>query len=288
MARARIEADIDMRAIGAARIQEAIDGAAPGAGNITALGIDPRTSFVPADLFRATFAGEALRAFQDEQEIRLEEFIEATIPDVTVLSTSFEWVNVSPEESLEAGVSVPAVPRDPTDPSDAQLYDLNDPTEPPITLKARVDVEYLQRTSLLEILETALQPKSEEEKARKKQVADAGVDYDRSAFGLLGIRQVLDLQAAEGWNVGVAVIVPDGYTIEEASPDVLVGADLREARVLTLGKDADDTVVNPVSLTLSNRYLVSTALLGAILLVGGIVRFPVILGVNAWRRRMRE
>lgn len=284
MAKARVSATIDMRAISADRVQEAIDGAMPGVGNLTAVGLE-QAEVIPADAFRATFTGEALKAFQDEQEARLAEFIETTIPNVTVLSTSFEWVNISPEESLEEGASLPRAAADPTG---AELYDLNDPTEPPITLRATVDFEYLQRTSLLDILETAMKPKTEEEKARKKEVADAGAEYDRSAFGLLGIRQVLDLQAERGWNVRVAVIVPEGYTIEEASPDVLVGGDLREAQVLTLGKDADGKVLNPVSLTLSNRFLVSMALLAAVLLVGGIIRFPVILAVNAWRRRMRR
>lgn len=284
MAKARVFATIDMRAISAERVQQAIDDSVPGVGNLTALGLE-QAEVIPADAFRATFTGQALKAFQDEQEVRLAEFIEKTIPNVTVLSTSFEWVNVSPEESFERGTTLPPAAADPTG---AALYDLNDPAEPPITLRATLDFEYLQRTSLLDILETAMKPKTEEEKARKKEVADAAAEYDRSAFGLLGIRQVLDLQAEAGWNVRVAVIMPKGYTIEEASPDVLVGSDLREAQVLTLGKDADGKVLNPVSLTLSNRFLVSTALLGVVLLAGGIIRFPVILAVNAWRRRMRS
>lgn len=278
-ATARVQARIDMRVLAADRVEQAVEGAIPGSTNLTTLA-GSEAQFIPADVFRASLAGEALAAFQDEQEERLADFLAETIPNVTVLATRFEWSNVSPQDSLEAD---PAIPRAPPNGGD----DLNDPTFPPITLDATVDVQYLERTSLLDILDKALQPKSEREKERKARVADAAASYERSAFGLLGIRQVLDLEAFSGWDLVVRVTLPQGYTFEEASPDVLLDPGRREAEVLTLGREAGAPVVNPVSLTLSNRFLVSTALLAAVLLCGAILRLPVILGVNVWRRKMR-
>lgn len=286
-ATARIEARIDMRVIAATRIREALDGAAPGASNLTALGLDTSSSYIPADAFRASFAGEALRAFQDEQEERLAAYIRATIPNVTVMNTDFAWANVSPQDSYENSGSLPPIPRGTPTP-DPNPRDVNDPTFPPLTLAAVVDVEYLERTNLLDIIEKALEPETDREKERKEHVADAAASYERSAFGLLGIRQVLDLQAPRGWNLEVHVTLPDGFTFEEASPDVALGKDLRRAEVVTLGKDASGSVVNPVALTLSNRFLVSTAMLAGVLLVGTILRFPVLLAANAIRRRLRS
>ena len=279
-ATARVSARIDMRVLAASRVQQVVEDTIPGSGNLTAL-TAAETKFIPADAFRASLAGEALAAFQDEQEERLADFLVETIPNVTVLATSFQWSNISPQDSLEGGFSAPSSPPDSGD-------DVNDPTFPPITLVATVDVQYLERTNLFAILEKALEPQSEREKERKKQVADAAADYERSAFGLLGIRQVLDLQAFAGWNLIVRVKLPEGYTFEEASPDVIVENDRRGAQVMTLGKEAGAPVLNPVSLTLSNRFLVSTAMLGAVLLCGAILRFPVLLAVNYWRRKTRS
>ena len=55
----------------------------------------------------------------------------------------------------------------------------------------------------------------------------------------------------------------------------------------TFGCEADGAVLNPVSLTLPNRFHVSVALLAGVFLVGGSLRFPVLVAANAWRRRMR-
>lgn len=279
-ARARITAVIDMRVISGSRIQGALDGAAPGSGNLTVYGADLRRAWVPADAFRATFAGEALKAFQDEQEERVADFITATVPNVTVLDVIFSWQNTSAEASLENR-------EPPADPSQVDSRAINDPTEPPLTLTAIVDVEYLERTSLLTILDKAFEGRSEAEKARKARVVDAATSYERGAFSTLGITQVLDLKTFPGWNMDVTVTLPEGYTFEDASPDVDVADDLRMAQAATLGREASQEVLNPVALTLSNRFLVSTALLATILLVGAILRFPATLAANAMRRRLR-
>ena len=278
-ATARIGAHIDMRVLAASRVQQVIDESIPGVGNATSIAMS-ELQYIPADVFRSTLAGEALAAFQSEQEERLADFITETIPNVTVLAVSFQWTNTSPQDSYQRETNVPSG-------APNSAADVNDPTFPPITLDAYVDIQYLERTNLLNILDQALEPKSEAEKRRKEEVADAAATYERSAFSLLGIRQVLDLQAFSGWNVIVSVTLPEGYTFEEASPDVVVARDLRGAEVMTLGKDADAPVLNPVALTLSNRFLVSTALLCAVLLVGAILRFPVLLATNYWRRKSR-
>ncbi|HUR68543.1 MAG TPA: hypothetical protein VM370_04795 [Candidatus Thermoplasmatota archaeon] len=280
-AAARIQARVDIRVIAASRIQGAAEDLVPGLGNATsALGADQ--AFIPADAVRASFAGAALAAFQEEQETRVADYLRHSIPNVTVMNTELQWSNVSPQDSLETGIQPP-----PASPSG--LAGPNDPTEPPLTLVATIDVQYLERTSMLSIVEKAIQnKKSAREKERDAEVADAAAAYDRSAFGLLGIRQVLDLQAPRGWNLDVKVTLPEGFTFEEASPDVALANDLRGANVLTLGRDADAAVLNPVALTLSNRFIVSTAMLCTVLLAGAILRFPALLATNAIRRRLRR
>lgn len=277
----RITGRIDLRVLAASRVQDAIESAAPGTGNVTGIAF-AETRFIPADAFRASLTAEALAAFENEQEARLAEFITESIPNVTVMATRFAWSNVSPQDSFQDATLIPT-----GIPPETRANELNDPTFPPITLVATIDMEYLERTNLLQILEKALEPESAREKARKEQVADQAADYERSAFSLLGIRQVLDLEAFSGWNIAVKLHLPEGYTFEEASPDVALARNLREAQVVTLGKDATLPVLNPVSLTLSNRFLVSTAMLGAILLCGVILRFPILLAVNLWRRKTR-
>ncbi|HVM44720.1 MAG TPA: hypothetical protein VM582_02200, partial [Candidatus Thermoplasmatota archaeon] len=137
VATARVTARIDMYVLSATRVQALVEGTVPGSGNVTGLaGAEGR--FIPADAFRASLAGEAVAAFQAEQEERLARFLVETIPNVTVLSTSFRWANISPEDSYEGGSLPPSQPP-------RSLEALNDPRLPPITLVAVVDVQYLER-----------------------------------------------------------------------------------------------------------------------------------------------
>jgi hypothetical protein len=79
--------------------------------------------------------------------------------------------------------------------------------------------------------------------------------------------------------------LPEGYTFEEASPDVDVDRSQRGARTFTLAGDSDRQVVNPITLSISSRYIVSVALLATVLVLGALLRFPTLLVANQWRAR---
>lgn len=280
-AQARLYARLEFYVISVERISDALEKAAPGAGNLSQYGIPTDRSHIAADEFRATFVAEALKAFEDEQEARAAELITSTLPNVTVLSTQFAWSNTEPQEGAEREPNAPADPAAALD-----VRELNDLRLPPLVLETTFELQYVERTSLLDILEQVLfeDPETQEEKKRKQEVADTAADFERSAFGLLGITQVLNLEMEPGWNLDLVVQLPQGYTFEEASPDVSLDGARRQAATATLARDAFAEVANPVALTFSNRFVVSTAMLAVVLLVGAILRFPYTLVWNRMRR----
>lgn len=280
-AQARLSTRFEFYVLSAERISDAIEDALPGAGNLSNYGIPTDKQYIAADEFRATFVGEALQAFEQEQEERAAQFITATLPNVTVLSTQFVWSNTEPQEGREQ-TGAPAV--DPRAPPTAR--DLNDLRLPPLVLDTVFELQYVERTSLLDILDSALHEdsRSEREEEREKQVADAAANFERSAFGMLGLTQVLDLEMEPGWNFELVMLLPQGYTFEEASPEVTLDASHRQATTTTLARDALSTVANPVALTFSNRFVVSTAMLAIVLIAGAILRFVFTLVWNRARR----
>lgn len=69
-AQARLSARFEFYVISAERISDALSKAAPQAGNLSNYGVPTDRQFIAADEFRATFVGEALKAFEQEQEER--------------------------------------------------------------------------------------------------------------------------------------------------------------------------------------------------------------------------
>lgn len=237
-------------------------------------------TYLYADTFRMTLAGEALAAFEREQEARIGALVVGSFPNMTVLSSRFAWGNVDPAVNAR-GDRQGEAPR---------------LTEPPVTLDVELDVQYLEREKLVDILAELLRPESRREEAAEEaeeaaidrlKAENAGAFYEQSAFGTLGITQLLTLEMPPGWDLELEMRLPEGFTIEYASPDVLVAGDLQSARTFALAGDADSSVENPVALSLSNRYLVSVALLLTVLLVGGVLRIPVLL-VAHWLRPGRR
>src|SRR5581483_12361766 len=100
----------------------------------------------------------------------------------------------------------------------------------PIVLDVTLDVQYLKRESLVHIVETALDksrltPQEQQAKADRQALLErvrggsTGALYERSAFDILGIDQVVVMEAPAGWDVAVTLRLPKGYTYEYASPD---------------------------------------------------------------------
>ena len=287
-AQARLAARLEVRSLGLYRVSDIINGSTQGRVNLSAtpLGQDVNRTHITADELRTLLAGEVLAAFQTQQQDAAEAFIGEAFPDMTVLASRFRWANVNPAVNQEG---------------DAEMAD--DPLgfhllEPPIVLDVAFDLQYLKRESLANLMEQARAEQEAEGATNASEDPDdrlleelkarqQAAFYERSAFSVLGLTQLLNLEMMPGWDMFLTLRLPEGYTFEEASPDVTVDEAYRSARVLTLAGDAGTTVANPVLVSISNRYIVSVSLLASVLLLGAILRFPATLAwgrARAWRR----
>lgn len=293
-AQGRLSAHLEFRAINLSRLQPALPEQARGCN--PAHNERNQTNVcrpvLTAGEFRATLTGAALQAFEDTEAAALSKFLATTFPDATILNVRFAWSNVDPQPPSPQAPSVPQTPND----LDPTL--LADSREPPIVLDMTLDVQYLKRESLVELVDAALQrdsltPEERHAKEAKQALLDeirgtsTGAFYERSAFDILGIDQLLVIQVDPGWTLEVTLHLPKGYTYEYASPDVLVGPERDRATTVTLADAALSPVSNPVAVSLSNRFLVATALTGAVLLVGALLRFPTMLVATRLRRPPR-
>lgn len=280
-AQARLHAHLEFRALSIRHLEGALERAGVEKGEVqNVTGVNLSRQFLTADQFRAALVGEALAAFEAEQEEKAAGFLQETFPDLTVLSTRFAWTNTSPETSLVGD-----------GPGQVRLKD------PPIALDVVLDVQYLKRTSLMGILDAFLEKKAEETEADRQaeEAEDALLDrlksenegafYERSAFSLLGLTQLIVLEIDPGWDLEIVLSLPEGYTYEYASPDVTLDPDQRSARTLTFARTAEGPVANPVAVSLSNRFMVSVALLATMLMTGALLRFPTLLVATRLRRR---
>lgn len=263
---ARLTARLDFHVLSVGRVQDSVEDAVGRPVDLPAYGLDARDQYLTADAFRATLAGEALAAFQDEQEARVVKMVTESFPDVTVLQSYATWSNTSVASNARG--DEPPRPDHPAPRTDAR--------DPPVTLVTVVELQYHKRQSLLGLLDGAWGS------GLGGGAEDAGTPapQDRSAFALFGLRQPLRLDAPPGWDVLLRLRLPEGFTFEEASPDVLVDDSLREAHAVALARESGETVPGPASVTLGSRYLVSVAMLGAVLLAGALVRVPAILVAN--------
>lgn len=268
-AQARLTTRIDFHVVSVARLQEAVEEATGFPANSSAWGLDASRQFMTADAFRATLAGEALAAFQQEQERRVVRLLTDSFPDVTVRASRFEWSNASLGTSGRP------------DPSGGRpTYD---PRDPPVTLVSVLDVEYQKRRSLVGILEDALAP--DEPPAARAGAPRAGPSPGADPFALLGVTQAFHLRVPPGWDLTLRLRLPEGLTLEDASPDVRVDADLRGATTGAHAGDSDVEVASAVALTIGSRHAVALGLLAAVLVVGAALRVPAVLVANRLVRR---
>jgi hypothetical protein len=284
-AQGRLSAHLEFRAINVSRVYAAVPGFdAPERVNATA----GRTVLTAGEL-RATLSAAAIAAFEAQEQAALTSFVTTTFPDATLLSSRFEWSNVSPRENPTPQPEVPAGPS-------AVRSPLPDSREPPVALDTVLDVQYLKRESLVGILAELLDQEhlsaaERQKKADRKHLLDeirgenSGALYERSAFDLLGITQLIVIKMDPGWNLDLTLHLPKGYTYEYASPDVRLDAGHGSASAVTLADASADPVRNPVAVSLSNRFLVAVALLGAVLLCGAVLRFPAMLVAGRVGRR---
>lgn len=269
-AQARLKAHVEIRAIGLDRVNAALNGTSSGQLNLsqTPLAQDVNRTFLTADELRLTLSGEALALFQDAQEEAMADLVADAFPEMTVLSSRFEWSGTDPRENAR-GDQDPARPR------------LKDP---PLVLDVDLSVQYLQRTNLLAILKQAGKEDPDDALLERLKDRQQAAFHERSAFSVLGLTQVLNLSMQPGWDLRLTLRLPEGYTFEDASPDVSVGAGHREAATFALAGDSATAVANPVLVSISNRFLVCVSLLVATLLAGAILRVPATLAGSRLRR----
>lgn len=275
-AQARLTGRVEFRVLSVERVAQALKDA----------GLDPcgvgrcyNESFITADVFRDTLAGEALAAVEAAQERRVEQLIVRTFPNVTVVSTDFAWANVNPAINSQGDPS----PTD-ADPEPDNVFYQRVGTqrlkEPPVVLDVVFDLQYVQSVSLLEVLRSAGEG---EEPEKRGLLATSEGFLERNAFQQLGISQEIDIGVPPGWDIAVALRLPQGYTFEDASPEVVLDPSRQLAETYAFAGASDVGVVNPVAVSLTNRFLVTMLLLGATLVVGLAVRVPVALLATRWR-----
>ena len=264
-------------------------------------GIPTSRLALTAEEVRTVGAGVLLTYFQEAEASMAKQFLEKTLPGLLVQDLSVEWSSTAPLSNLVPD-EVPAPPQPEVDPNDptaaASLVPLLGPVrdvnlrEPPIVLDAKARLSYLNRLNLLEILEGLVSPdeKAVARDALKDQLrAEQGDRFqDRNAFNVIGYGQVLNLSVPSGWRIEVGLGVPDGYTIEGVTDELVLAQDHRSAR-LALDGLAREQQANPVALaTLSNRFLVTSILLGAVLLVGVVLRLPIEFTVLSLHNRQAQ
>lgn len=273
-AEARLTTRIDFHVVSVQRIREAFEEATGFPANLSEAGLDAESQYLTADAFRATLAGEALAAFQDEQERRAVRLLSDSFPDVTIRASRFEWANTTtPVRERGAPLAADAPERD--------------PRNPPVTLVSVIDLEYQKRRSLAGLVEDLLaSPPSRKSAAGGDR--DAGEGPGADPFALLGVTQSLRLRVPPGWDLTLALRLPEGLTFEAASPDVVVAPDLREARTAAHAGDSDVEVASAVALTVGSRHAVALGLLACVLLVGAVLRVPAILLANRLVRKGRR
>lgn len=293
---------LEFRGVSAERLDAAIQS---GTGDVNAslqsmFGVPSDRLALTAEEVRVLGAGALLAYFQAYEARKAQTFLQETLPGLTILDMALEWSNTLPA-SYVTGAEPPGVPAfDPTQPlSLASTFGVPPLREPPLVLDAQARLNYLTRISLAEMLKpegnaTAEQEKEAERDLKRRLQEEQGDRFvDRSAFNLLGFGQVLNVSVPPGWRVDVGVNVPKGYTVEGATDELVVAGDSRGA-ALALDGLARTEAANPVALaTLSNRFLVTTVVLGAVLLFGFALRLPLEAGVLALhqkvaRRRQRR
>lgn len=278
----------------AANVSHAEDALAQAAGDEDATlqdtaGLDTNQTVVTAEMIRTAGGGILLEAFQSMQEEAAERYVEATLPQVTVLSTTFTWSNTEPGEDAE-------------DIQDEEDIEEVDAREPPIVLDARMTLRFLDRIALGDLLEnvgddeqdehaarlTPTEHEAEEDEQLKEAIRQAHSPplLQQDAFQMLGVDQLLDLDLPPGWRLNLTLTVPDGYTIEGSS-DALIVDDNRETLTYFVDGSQRETEHRTTGMaSLSSRSLVTQTLTLLVGIAGILTRYPIEMLTFAAHRRL--
>lgn len=266
----KVQTDLDatatlaFHAVNVSRLETALEGTT-GPANVTlngTFGIDSNRTVLTAEEIRAAGGGVLLEAFQGYQEDATQAYIEEAVPQVTVLSTRFDWQNTQPVE-------------DEREDQDVSLRD------PPILLEADVTLRFLDRVSLVDLVAANVQGNATEnetaEEALQQRIEEnqTAPFAEQDAFEVLGIGQLLTMNLPPGWRLNLTVTVPKGFTIAGATDALVVSEDRRTASYYLDGSSRETLRQTSGVVTLSDRFLVLSTLTIGVALVGVLLRFPV-------------
>lgn len=256
-----IQAELAVRAVNASRVEQALDQQYE-EGNLSIAertGIDTSKSVFTADELRSAGGGVVLDAFQAYQERVTRGYLADTLPQVTVLSTSFDWKNTRPGQ--EAGNE--------TDP---------EPREPPLVLEADARMQFLDRYSLADLLQdggNSSDAKTPQERLREQLLENETVPIrQQSAFQVMAIGQLVSLELPPGWRLNLTVELPKGYTISSATDALEVDDDRRTASYYVDGTGQEAVRTTSGVVKLSDRSLVTTTIVGLSIALGFVLRLP--------------
>lgn len=267
-------ANLAFYAVNVSRVETAMQSAS-GDANVTlngTFGIDTNRTVLTAEEVRTAGGGALLEAFQSYQEDATKTYIEETIPQVRVITSRFSWENTEPAH----------------DEREDQETSLR---EPPIVLNATLSLQYLDRFSLADLLETQLESNDTDAKTPQERLQQSLEEnqtepfFQRDAFEVLGIGQLLQMNLPAGWRMNLTVTVPKGFTIAGATDALVVSDDHRTASYYLDGTERELPRVTSGVITLSDRFLVLSTLAGAVGLIGVFLRLPTEMAAFALLRR---
>lgn len=288
---ATVDAHLEFRAVSTKRLDEAIR-ATSGDANASlqgTFGFPSNRTAVTAEEVRVIGGGALLAAFQAYQAEETKRLVEATLPELVLLSTTLDWTNTAPAHGLREYEPPEAPPTDLAEAADAAPE--TDLREPPLTLDLHARLNFLSRVSLGEILqEEAAKAGSDDEtpaerlKRSLRENETAGL-LDRTAFNALGITQLLAFGIPPGWRVTLTLSVPAGYTVEGVTDELILAADHRGIGYALDGGARETAAERAGLVTVSNRFLVTATALALVALAGTALRLPVEMAAIAFAAR---
>lgn len=267
-----IDAELAIRAVNASRVEEAVDAYSDESNTTLSeeTGFNTSRSAFTADELRSAGTGVVLEAFQAYQEDLTRDYLAETLPQLTILSLDFDWQNTRPAQEG----------RNETDP---------EPREPPLVLQVRSRMEYLDRYSLVELLETdgnTSEAQTPEERLRESLLENQTVPLERqSAFQVLGIAQLVSLELPPGWLLNLTVELPKGFTIASATDALHVDEDRRKASYYVDGTGRETVLASSGVVEISDRSLVTTTVAGLAVALGLVLRLPAEFAGRRWAGR---
>lgn len=259
---AAIHGRLELRVISSDRIRAALEG--DNAYNISAENATFLSqAYLPAEVFRATLAAEAVAAFQRSEEDALAAYLRETVPEMDILALDFTWSNVAPTKAL----------------GDSSL------TDPPIVLELDLVVQYLRIESVRSLLEEYL--------ASKHGAADSGASAKqgkkayikelkqengeplraRDFFAAAAYTQLLNLSMQPGWSLDINLSLPRGYSFTYFNEEVEHHGQ-RDASLHVDALRSDQDVHKVFLASLTHRKMVAFALLVGLWVAGLVVSFP--------------